>query len=49
MRGNLRVASPDTGARRRAEEGPLWDLTPETRMGSALDDAPMIGSTVASP
>ena len=29
--------------------GTLWDLTPETRVGSALHDALMIGSTVASP
>jgi hypothetical protein len=32
----------------RGGRGTLWDLTPETRMGSALDDAPLIGSTVAS-
>lgn len=30
------VASPqERGARRGAEEGSLWDLTPETRNGSA--------------
>src|SRR6266581_3103744 len=36
------------GARRRAEEGSLWDLTPQTRSGIG-EYAPMIGSTVASP
>jgi hypothetical protein len=44
----LRGRIPESGARRRAEEGPLGDLTPETRIGSALLDAPTIGSTVAS-
>src|SRR3990170_8706113 len=39
---------PVNGARRRAEEGPLWGSDPGDvqRIGS---DAPMIGSTVASP
>ena len=38
---------PASGARRRAEEGSLWGLTPETREGSVT--TLMIGSTVASP
>ena len=39
---------PASGARRRAEEGPLWGSDPKDaqRIGS---DALMIGSTVASP
>src|SRR5579862_5417383 len=39
---------PASEARRRAEEGSLWDLTPQTRIGIGMC-APMIGSTVASP
>ncbi len=45
---HLRGRIPAGGARRRAEEGPLWDLTPQTRKGIGVY-APMIGSTVASP
>ena len=41
------VASPE-GARRRAEEGPLWGSDPEDALGAGID-APMSGSTVASP
>src|SRR3990172_11528163 len=39
---------PASGARPRAEEGSLRDLTPQTRKGIGVY-APMIGSTVASP
>jgi hypothetical protein len=39
---------PRKRARRRAEEGSPWDLTPETRMDRHRSDAPSIGSTVAS-
>ena len=43
----LRGRIPASGARRRSEEGSLWDLTPETREGSVT--TLMIGSTDASP
>ena len=41
------VTSPK-GARRRAEEGPLWGSDPEGARRAGVD-APMAGSTVASP
>ena len=47
----VRSPNKNFGAHRRVEEGPQWffgDLTPKTRVGSALNDAPLIDSTVAS-
>ena len=48
IHAHLHGRIPASGARRRAEEGSLWDLTPETRKGIGMY-APMIGCTVASP
>src|SRR5687767_7479071 len=42
------LASPQRGARRRAEEGPLRGSDPEDALEIGCD-APMISSTVASP
>src|SRR5258706_15908293 len=45
----LAVDPHDYGARRRAEEGPLWGSDPGGARRAGLYDAPTAGCTVASP